>query len=1004
LSFLAGGAGTGFAETRTTLTVPVEQSNVELAWNFNPASTHPGEQTLSTLAIGGAGNLGSVSISSSIAPSTKTSATINCAATCAASTNLPAALLDAGTGQIIGTFTSAATGRNFTVSTTVPRTAWPVVATLTSTSDSQVNRDTLVPVTSSVTFPTGMPSRLRTGKVVLSARPSASCAQSAWAPTDYCTQRRFEVTVDIATLTGSVTRSIAGRTATIAAQWAGNTLVIDSQLFVGGTDFDLAATYVPTDSAVSSSASAGLARKGTGGAAITVQVASALISGGLFAPPQMPEKQRPEQRLRSWTQWNERDPRVGEAVFVKVQFDPELATPTDYQTNFTLALSEPGNDPIPVDGMLRDHMIQRRAVDRGSWSLASWDSIMKKNPDAYTQNRNLPSCTGCLVWDVRDLDNEGDRAASGGLTIGDRTLGVMSYVDGVRTGITGFHLSVEPVAGTEKSTASIDGSLLTVITAARWNNLIAETPTEEASIKVTVRLNGADLDSSTDLAECFYAGFCLDTDVTGAKYVNPQVMPLGGQLGLTIPLTDAQVAKIRAGATITVLTEAPWGMVIESPPLAVRSKSIASQGTAQVSVSGTWLGARAETPDISSPWGLLGWGFYESTKVFFESAFGKGGVADFFISLTGILTQMVVEFLFQGGPFGPLSALSGVIKAVTSASKAALMGTKIAQKVITKGGTVVTTTQSTVARWARTLVSKFVTVGADVNAKPGRLAILLKKVQGVVQEHITTAMWHSCKATSVIRDATVPVPLQSDDPLFKSSNCVRLAYEAATLDVSDDPSVIALDAYQQAMASRVARLQKDNPPPVTDVGYGKGVAMQFTHSFSAIVRLSVPGYDSMSDADKAKGSVTIDAYDSLAPSGNLLGNLAQCSFAGVCTAVDGLSASPGANAIVLAGVFPHKYSWTPAGALLRVTVRMPDGSTTYSGLGGIPFAGERYNCWSAWEKAGKPPMADMVCKDQDAAERFYTVWRSSGIRAWPAEFKAEFDYPRDTPLLSGPLP
>jgi hypothetical protein len=231
---------------------------------------------------------------------------------------------------------------------------------------------------------------------------------------------------------------------------------------------------------------------------------------------------------------------------------------------------------------------------------------------------------------------------------------------------------------------------------------------------------------------------------------------------------------------------------------------------------------------------------------------------------------------------------------------------------------------------------------------------------------------------------------------------VKLAYQAAVLELSDDPAVAAQDKYQQATANRVARLQKDNPSPVTNVGYGNGIAMQFTHSFAAIVRVSVPNFDSMSASDKASGYVTIDATG---PYGGPLGNLAQCSFAGVCSAMEGLSVTPGANAIVLSGVFPQKLSWTPAGAYLTATVHMPDGSTTYSGSGDIPFAGARWDCLSAhgW-KYPTDKEKPSECQDQEAAEKFYTSWVSTGALPWPTVFNADFDYPRDTPLLSGPLP
>jgi hypothetical protein len=921
--------------------------------------------------------------------------------------------LDSGTGDIVGSFTSAATGRVFTAQATVPRTPWPTTVTLSSSSTATVTRDTVVPVVARVTFPSTMPSRLRTGSVVLTSLPTADCASGFWGvSTDYCGNTRFEVRVNVQTLAATLVRGVADRTATTTANWEGDTLVISSGLFVGGTTFNLYAGFAPADATVAAGSGAvPLTRIGTGGPAISVEVATAVITGGMLSPPGMPLTNRAAQKVQSWTTWGERNPRVGETAFVKLQFDPALATPADRSSYFALAMSHPGADPVFVDAWsYTSTIVTKRLGDK--WNLASWDSDMWANSEIYANAYQMPRCTDCVVWGITNLETSW-RDRSGGLTVGDRTLGVVGYQDmwwsepsgsqaelDHRRGITAFHLTVEPMTGTQRSSVAVNGTKLNVVTAARWPGLPAGTQAEQAAVSVTVRLTPAGGATPVDLVQCYYAGFCLDKNFSGGTYNTVEIMPTGAQLSLSIDLTADQVSAVSAGATITVITEAPWSLPVASDPMTPRLQGLAGDDAARVTVNGTWLGANLETPDLSSPWGILPWSFYENTKMFWESVFGAGAAANFFISLTGILAQIAVDYLLQGGPFGPLAALGGVVKAAMGVVKSTLFA----------GG-------KAFGQWSRKLMGANRILTTTIKTQ-GTFTKVFSKATGALSKvasrfggSIATALNVGCKVSPKIRDATVPIQLQRDDELFKASNCVVLAFKAAAEDMKDDPDVALGDAYQQAMDERIARLARENTPPKTNVGLGEGIAIQFTQSFSAVVSMTLPGFDSLSAADKAKGKVTIDTYSDPGGGGRFLGTLAWCTFDGNCSTMEGISAKPSAAGISLAGVFPRTISWTPSGAWLRVTVHMPDGTTKYSATGDIAFAGKRYDCWQVWYDGGRTDDQAHFCHDIDSAERFYgATWdgKSTGgwdrRRKWPTEFNAFLELPHDWALLTAGLP
>jgi hypothetical protein len=201
-------------------------------------------------------------------------------------------------------------------------------------------------------------------------------------------------------------------------------------------------------------------------------------------------------------------------------------------------------------------------------------------------------------------------------------------------------------------------------------------------------------------------------------------------------------------------------------------------------------------------------------------------------------------------------------------------------------------------------------------------------------------------------------------PFFQVSPGVQAAQTAASQASASDPEMIQMRTYLDSLTAERLKRAAEAPEPTPcagpfgtcgvthaledDIGYGYGRSIQFTQFFSTIVQTQVPGFATMTTAQKAGSSVTVDIMSrkSSETSGagyRVLGQLASCKLDNTCTSDDAVKVQTINGAMVVAGAFPQWIAWTPPGAWLRVTVRLHDGRIAVTYVD-IPFRGDSLPC------------------------------------------------------------
>ena len=944
------------------------------------------------------------------------------------------------------------------------QTAWASASTT-----GQVARDEMLPVRAILTYPNGMPTSLRRGAFVLSSRPSTSCLNPYAYADDpasqiYCTgtssissttisgtssltsMNSLSVSgVDAASMTqtslaaaGLTTSSVASTT---TASFTGDSLTVTTQLYVGGGSFDLSAAFTPFDTSVVSTVASGdpvstsqpspvsiRHLTGIGAPPIHVAVASAVLTGSWYGPQRSPDDGSSGPRVLSWSDWGVRSPQVGETAFVRATVDSVFGTPGDKTTPVSLS------EAMPSGNMLYVH-----PSDPGYINNLVTTATTKSMNNSFSLNSTGLSCSSCAVWWVRNLDSTDAPETGGGLTGGTRALGVVSYVAGsslltagssaeiaARTGINMFPLVVNPWPTTQSASAAFDASsnTLQVVTQARWLGMAPEVQTSVSDVSVMVSLNHGD--QSTPIAYCFYSGLCLDSDGNGTTFDSTTAVTIGPRLNLGISLGRA----FTAGDTVTVTTSTPWGVDASTSniPVSAPSSAVDGSGNTTVKVAGSWLGASLQKPDLSSPWPLVDWAFYNSTKDFFVSIFGDGKTTAFFMQLTGFIIEMTIEYIMTGGPMSPMAELSALkdlgdaISAGVKTSKLARMASKawnlptmmklwvitkmpqfIARRMLTESGLISQGIKKAVFK----LGGKYLHFYAIEPAERSALA-------SVGMGTATTSSLESHPGLD-LGQAAGPT-----DPSFTPSTSLATDIAAVAQASTSAGGTAAVDAFNAAVTAAYNKAQASSPPEPTDVGYGTGIAIQFEQFFSSITTVAIAN---LSSYDTSKSKVTFDLMQSPSTSGSgvVAGTLGNCTLGGVCNMVDGITATPVNGSIVVSGVYPQNISWAPPGAWIRVTVTTVTtsgaaGPTTVS-FGDIPFAGTRYNCWADLAKIEKQYGRNSgpwnskygVCATIDDAQTGHGVpWfmiggDETGLLPWPTPFRPEYDYNPDTAKFISPF-
>ena len=186
LTVVAGGDRSGYAESRADLTLAIEPAALTMGLQFTPPISHPGQTQTARLRIGPPSVTGQVSFAVPMPGGGVTVLTpaVSCTSgTCSAPIALDS-LSDATSRTVIAPrFTSLVTGRNYLVSSALPRSPWPSSLSLvagasaprgvrvTPSADGEITVDWAAPAANGSTI-TGY-------RVTTSAGPSCTAAASA---------------------------------------------------------------------------------------------------------------------------------------------------------------------------------------------------------------------------------------------------------------------------------------------------------------------------------------------------------------------------------------------------------------------------------------------------------------------------------------------------------------------------------------------------------------------------------------------------------------------------------------------------------------------------------------------------------------------------------------------------------------------------------------------------------------------------------------------------------
>ena len=978
-------------------------------------------------------------------------------------------------------FVSSATGLKYTINTPINRSApKPLSMTMTlvpSPADieadlpaGQVPRDQMqkIHLTVANTIPDqwlGVNDEGRAmGTVELTATPN--CTGST-----YCTAAVTTSRFDLASSNGNptVVRSYGdSRIPTLSASMTysgrNSTLDVDAEVFIGGMAFTITATYTPpSNPAVAgwfpvAASSTSMTLTGVGVAPISLLQGSATMSGGVCTPAAYATGNYGACNASNISPMvpiaDAVDPKPGQTVYIQVQCDLELCTPADMAIKYELAESQAGFAPsfFTDPSAQKPYMTQYPNTAGGVWtSTASPRTLHRVGNtrqcyssvgcwDVWTGRGHSPfSCDMCDIYPIASLSDT-DANASGGLQVGTAFMGLIAYSPdapatltsgspeelAARTGrMVTFPITVAPLETETSTRVSRNGSNVNIMTAARWPGMAPLVQASPSGVTIDVYLRDS-FGVETQIAYCYLDGFCASKRLDGSSLPAVEAGTVGGGLTLQIPLEGVGWALRLAGASIQVETSAGWGTTVSSGylPLVAAAPARSTSGPLSVSAAGEWQGAVLGNPDISPP--MFGWAFSDGVTSFFSSLFGESA-AKVLTMITTELIMMAIETAIMGPMMAQMAVARLTVRVATTLAEKAFAAAKAIRATL---GFAKTARVVTRGRIAGALIKGATKASEFVYHK--LIEELISNAITMPMEYFMTAM--DTKGPGDIFRTITPEAA----PFFQVSPGVQAAQAAASQASASDPETIQMRTYLDSLsAERLKRAAEapeptpcagprgtcggyGRPPLQDDIGYGLGQSIQFTQFFSTIVEPQVPGFATMTGAQKAGSSVTIDIMSrkSSQTSGSgyrVLGQLASCSLDNTCTSDEAVKVQTIAGAIVVAGSFPQWIAWTPPGAWLRVTLRLHDGRTAVTYVD-IPFRGDSLPCndnriltTTAWWACGEVYDAMRIGADLEWSETYAWAYRMSanGALPWlpsnPAAFDGRVSYPNQYGL-AGALP
>ena len=986
----------------------------------------------------------------------------------------------------VGT-TSLTSSPAFAFGTTTPTPATPALpASVSPMSAGTAVRDRLVPVIATFTYPASLAAKYRGGTIVLRSAPDATCRTLYMADeiAAYCAETVHQIAIDSSSR--AVTESLkikgvdrnslpneslvlAGTTkelltpATVAT-WSGNTLTILTSIFIGGTAFSVSTGFTPTQSvavnAVSSSDSGALRNVrvvGVGAPVAKVSVASANISGSWYGPRGRRLVNDYTPRVSSVSNWNLRDPRVGETAFVKSDLDALFTTPYDRGVPMHLAVSALGAAPIFVD------------PNNGRFDQLRTTAAPRLSPDSYPVD--LACGTGCKMWSMRNLENTSPLITGGGLAVGSYDLGVISYAPGTgvvlagseseisaRLGISAFSFQVDPWETSQMTQAVMTGLNLNILTSARWLGISPELQMSQTDVLVTVRLKRSPSQDSQVIAMCFYTGVCLKSDGNGTNFFSTTAMTIDGQLSISVQFSNVS-RPVLGMDSVSVTTSAPWAVAAQSRDIVAEERApvINASGAASLTVSGKWLGAELEQPSLKSPLliplGAAGWQIYSLKNQlaafehdFFVSLFGDGKVAQYFMFLSTVLKSTIPGSWLMEALTCTSWACAGaavglnIIKIPVSALASAYRQYKYLRRipdVQTKLGMFISKAKGFVANQTvrlRASMPNFMHVAIESQEELfGSYTAVLAKSFGVKgSSGVVKTLTNYVPVVRDYRDietiaynevlrTVLNTPLSEFDAGFLTNPDITTAIGDYLETYERNPNQIVIDKWQKAIEDAYAEAARPTKQTVNDLGYGRGVAIRFIHTFASVINIAVPN---LAGANLNTSTIQFDAMVYARNDGSQalyperVGSFGSCTFVGECTMEGGISVTIFKGSMILYGVFPQKWSWTPPGAWLKVTVTsVPTAggaSTITTGGVDIPFAGSAYDCISRYQQMRRDnggfdsPEIGRVTSECDDIEAFLENVAPVGVQPsgtplpWPSQipYDPTKEYSPDTALLT----
>jgi len=674
------------------------------------------------------------------------------------------------------------------------------------------------------------------------------------------------------------------------------------------------------------------------------------------------------------------DPKPGQTVYIKVQCDLELCTPADMAIKYELAESQAGFAPsfFTDPNAQRPFETQYPNTAGGVWtSTASPRTLHSVNYrrqcsgsygcwNVWTGRGQGPfTCEMCDIYPIASLSDT-DANASGGLQVGTAMMGLIAYSPDAPATLTSgsteelaaragrmitFPITVAPLETQTSTRVSRSGENVNIMTAARWPGMAPLVQASPSGVTVDVILRDS-FGVETQIAYCYLDGFCASKRMDGTALPTVEAGTVGGGLTLQIPLAGIGWAIRLAGASIEVETSAGWGTTVSSGylPLAAGAPARTTSGALSVTAAGEWQGAVIGDPDISAP--IFGWEFSDGVTSFFSSLFGESAAK----VLTMITTELIMMAI-ETAIMGPFMAQMAVARLATRAAAT------IAQKAAAAAKAVRATLGF--AKTAR-VVNRGRVAGALIKGATKASEFAYNRlVRSMVEKGVTVPVKYfaelvDSQGPGEIFTTITPVAA----PLFRASPALQAAQAEVAQAAAADADIVQMNAYLDSLSAERLKRAAEAPEPTPcagpwgtcgvthaledDIGYGYGRSIQFTQFFSTIVQTEVPGFATMSAAQKAGSSVTVDIMSrrSSETSGagyRVLGQLASCKLDNTCTSDDAVKVQTINGAMVVAGAFPQWIAWTPPGAWLRVTVRLHDGRSAVTYVD-IPFRGDSLPC------------------------------------------------------------